>query len=187
MPWHTQGALGTQQDVTATAHTASTGLSRGTNPPGSTRAASLTLPHVNQDGKVSPAHASPSNTEVGDANLLHSTSTDPHPELLQSRASSLPAKPCTAQSSSPPESTEGSAEPHRPTLPSALPGATPPAAPAQPRRANRPRSAARGRCPGPSPRGGGSAGPASAATAAVPRRLRRPQPRPAGPHRSRRP
>lgn len=33
------------------------------------------LPHVNQDGKVTPVHASPSNREVGDANMLHTTST----------------------------------------------------------------------------------------------------------------
>lgn len=55
----------------ARAHTASTGLSRGIDPPGSTRAASLMLPHVNLYGKVTPVHASPSNKEVGDANMLH--------------------------------------------------------------------------------------------------------------------
>lgn len=78
-PWHTQWALGIQQDVTATAHTASTGLSRGTKPPGSTWAENLMLPHANQNRKVTPVHASPSNTEVGDANLPHTTSTSKSP------------------------------------------------------------------------------------------------------------
>lgn len=76
-PWHIQWAPGIRQDATQLQHTRShsTGLSGGTNPPGTTRAASLMLPRVNQDGKVTPVHAFPLNTEVGDDSMLHTTST----------------------------------------------------------------------------------------------------------------
>lgn len=60
----------------ATAHTQPQHRAfRRHQPPGSTRAASLMLPRVNQDGKVTPVHASPLNTEVGDDSMLHTTST----------------------------------------------------------------------------------------------------------------
>lgn len=62
--------------VSATAHTQPQHRAfRRHQPPGSTRAASLMLPRVNQDGKVTPVHAFPLNTEVGDDNMLHTTST----------------------------------------------------------------------------------------------------------------
>lgn len=78
-----------------------------------------------------------------------------------------------------PEATRGSADPHTPTLPSALPGPTPPAAPAQPRKQSL--LGASGTLPGAVAAGRRLHGPAATATAAVPRCLLRPHPRPAGP------